>query len=42
MEISLKFLGARETYGFYISAYNSDLNTLFLLPGAGSVECPDS
>jgi len=42
MEISLKFLGAREVYGFYISAYNSDLNILFALPKGGSVERPES
>jgi len=42
MEISLKFLGAREVYGFYISAYNSDLNILFALPGGGSAERPES
>ena len=42
MEISLKFLGAREAYGFYVSAYNSDLDVLFALPKGGSVERPDS
>jgi len=42
MEISLRFLGAREIYGFYISAYNSDSSILFALPKAGSVERPES
>lgn len=42
MEISLKFLEAREAYGFYISAYYSYLNALFALPKNGSIERPDS
>lgn len=42
MEISLEFLGARDVYGFYVSAYNSDLNTLFALPRGGSAERPES
>jgi len=42
MEISLRFLGAREIYGFYVSACNSDSSILFALPKAGSVERPES
>lgn len=42
MEISLKFLGARETYGFYISARNSDLDTVFSFPKNASFERPDT
>ena len=42
MEISLKFLGARELYGLYVSAYNSDFDVLFALPKGGSVDHPES
>jgi len=42
MEISLRFLGAREVYGFFISAYNSDLNTLYALPKGAVVDRPET
>jgi len=42
MEISLNFLGARQAYGFYISARNSDLDAVFSFPRDASFEHPNS
>ena len=42
MEISLSFLGAREAYGFFISAYNSDLNALYSLPRGAVAGRPET
>lgn len=42
MEISLSFLGAREAYDFFISAYNSNLGTLYSLPRGAVADRPET